>query len=45
MDAIRMDTGIYTLTGTERDSFVIGLNELLQSESPFTDEEYKKGSK
>ena len=45
MDAIRMDTGIYALTGTKRDSFVIGLNELLRSESPFTEEEYKKGSK
>ena len=44
VDAIRMDTGIYALTGTDRESFVIGLDELLQSESKFSEEDYKKGS-
>ena len=39
-----MDTGIYALTGTDRESFVIGLDELLQSESKFSEEDYKKGS-
>ena len=44
VDAIRMDTGIYALTGTDSESFVIGLDELLQSESKFSEEDYKKGS-
>lgn len=44
MDAIRMDTGIYALTGTDRQSFVIGLDQLMLSGSPFTDDEYRKGS-
>ncbi|MGI6657613.1 MAG: NuoI/complex I 23 kDa subunit family protein [Desulfobulbus sp.] len=42
-DAIRMDTGIYAVTVTSRDSFVIGLTELLATPGKFTEEEYKKG--
>ncbi len=43
MEAIRMDTGIFSVTGYERNSFVIGLNELLATKGAFTEEEYKKG--
>lgn len=43
MDAIRMDTGIFAVTGNERTSFVMGLDALLATPGAFTEEEYKKG--
>jgi len=43
MDAIRMDTGIYSVIGEERQPFVKGLDELLATKGAFTEEEYKKG--
>lgn len=43
LDAIRMDTGIYSVTDNNRESFVIGLEELLDTPGAFSEEEYKKG--
>jgi NADH-quinone oxidoreductase subunit I len=43
MEAIRMDTGIYSVIGEERQPFVKGLDELLATKGAFTEEEYKKG--
>ena len=43
MDAIRMDTGIFSVTGTERTSFLLKLDDLLATPGAFTEEEYKKG--
>ena len=43
MEAIRMDTGIFSVTGSEREPFVLGLEELLATKGAFTEEEYKKG--
>ena len=43
MDAIRMDTGIFSVTGNERNSFVMGLEQMLATKGAFTEEEYKKG--
>ncbi len=43
LDAIRMDTGIYSVTDNNRESFVLGLEELLQTPGAFSEEEYKKG--
>lgn len=43
LDAIRMDTGIYSVTGNNRKSFIIGLDELLQTPGAYPEEEYKKG--
>jgi NADH-quinone oxidoreductase subunit I len=43
MDAIRMDTGIFSVTGDKRTSFVMTLNDLLATPGAFTEEEYKKG--
>lgn len=43
MDAIRMDTGIFAVTGNNRESFVMDLNALLSTPGAFTEEEYKKG--
>lgn len=43
MDAIRMDTGIFSVTGSERKPFVLGLEDLLATKGAFTEEEYKKG--
>jgi NADH-quinone oxidoreductase subunit I len=43
MDAIRMDTGIFSVTGNERGSFVMKLNDLLATPGAFSEEEYKKG--
>jgi NADH-quinone oxidoreductase subunit I len=43
MDAIRMDTGIFSVTGSERKPFVLGLDDLLATKGAFTEEEYKKG--
>ena len=43
MDAIRMDTGIFSVTGDERKSFVLKITDLLETPGAFTEEEYKKG--
>jgi NADH-quinone oxidoreductase subunit I len=43
VDAIRMDTGIFSVTDNNRESFVLGLEELLTTPGAFSEEEYKKG--
>ena len=43
LDAIRMDTGIYATVDNNRESFVLGLPELLSTPGAFSDEEFKKG--
>ena len=43
MDAIRMDTGIYSTTGSERQGMLKTLDELLATPGAFTEEEYRKG--
>jgi NADH-quinone oxidoreductase subunit I len=43
MDAIRMDTGIFSVTGNDRSQFVMTLSDLLATKGAFTEEEYKKG--
>ena len=43
MDAIRMDTGIYSVTGSERQGMLKTLDELLATPGAFTEEEYRKG--
>lgn len=43
MDAIRMDTGIFSVTSDSRESMVLGLEELLTTPGAFSEEEYKKG--
>jgi NADH-quinone oxidoreductase subunit I len=43
LDAIRMDTGIFSVTAVNRESFVLELPELLATPGAFSEEEYKKG--
>ena len=43
MDAIRMDTGIYSVTSYSRESLVLGLEDLLETPGAFAEEECKKG--
>jgi NADH-quinone oxidoreductase subunit I len=43
LDAIRMDTGIFSVTDYNRESFVLDLKELLKTPGAFSEEEYKKG--
>ena len=43
LDAIRMDTGIFSVTADNRESFVLELPELLATPGAFSEEEYKKG--
>ncbi|SDP56863.1 NuoI/complex I 23 kDa subunit family protein [Desulforhopalus singaporensis] len=43
LDAIRMDTGIYSVTGKDRESFNMGIDDLLAKQGAFTEEDYKKG--
>jgi NADH-quinone oxidoreductase subunit I len=43
MDAIRMDTGIYSVTGSERKAFQLVKEDLLATKGAFTEEEYRKG--
>lgn len=43
MDAIRMDTGIFSVTSYSRESMMIGLEELLATPAGFSEDEYKKG--
>ncbi len=42
MDAIRMDTGIFSVVTTSRQSVVKGLDELLATPGAFTEEDYQK---
>ncbi|MFV0437130.1 MAG: NuoI/complex I 23 kDa subunit family protein [Desulfopila sp.] len=43
MDAIRMDTGIFAVTSSDRESMLIGLDELRKTPAGFSEEEYQKG--
>ena len=43
LDAIRMDTGIFSVTGNTRESFVMELPDLLATPGAYSEEEYKKG--
>jgi NADH-quinone oxidoreductase subunit I len=43
LDAIRMDTGIFSVTGSERTSFVLELPELLATKGAYAEEDYQKG--
>ena len=43
MDAIRMDTGIFSVTSYNRESVFVGIDELLVTKGAFDEEEYKKG--
>jgi NADH-quinone oxidoreductase subunit I len=42
MDAIRMDTGIYSVISSDRSSVVKGMDELLATPGAFSEEDYKK---
>jgi len=43
MDAIRMDTGIFSVTSYDRESMLVGLEDLLKTPAGFSEEEYQKG--
>jgi len=43
LDAIRMDSGIYSVTDNNRESFVLGLDQLLATPGAYSEEDYKKG--
>jgi NADH-quinone oxidoreductase subunit I len=43
LDAIRMDTGIFSVTDNNRQSFIIGLEDLLTTPGAYSEEDYKKG--
>ncbi|WP_136797005.1 MULTISPECIES: NuoI/complex I 23 kDa subunit family protein [Desulfosediminicola] len=43
LDAIRMDTGIFSVTSYTRESMMLRLNDLLETPAGFTEDEYKKG--
>ncbi len=43
LDAIRMDTGIFSITDNNRESFILELPELLATPGAFSEEDYKKG--
>ena len=43
MDAIRMDTGIFSVTSYDRESVFVGIDELLATKGAFDEEDYKKG--
>ncbi len=42
MDAIRMDTGIFSVVTADRDSVVIRMDELLATPGAFSEEDYRK---
>ncbi len=42
MDAIRMDTGIYSVTDYDRESMMLGIEELSATQGAFDEEDYKK---
>jgi len=43
MDAIRMDTGIYSVTSDNRESMVLGLEEMVRTPGAFDEDIYQKG--
>lgn len=43
LDAIRMDTGIFSVTDNTREPFVLGIEELVSTPGAYSEEEYKKG--
>ncbi len=43
MDAIRMDSGIFSVTSDSRESLVMKLEDLLETPGAFDEAEYKKG--
>jgi NADH-quinone oxidoreductase subunit I len=43
VDAIRMDTGIFSVTSDSREALMIGLDDLLTTPGGFSEEDYKKG--
>jgi NADH-quinone oxidoreductase subunit I len=43
VDAIRMDTGVFSVTGSDRESFILDLQSLLATPGGVDEEEYKKG--
>ena len=43
MDAIRMDSGIYSTTSSDRQSMLKTIDELLATPGGFSEDEYKKG--
>lgn len=43
MDAIRMDTGIFSVTSNSRESLLIGLEQLMETPGGFSEADYKKG--
>ena len=43
MEAIRMDSGIFSVTGTAREPMVLGIDDLLTTKGAFSDQDYKKG--
>lgn len=45
MDAIRMDTGIFSVVSDNRKSMLLGINDLLDTPAGLSEEEYKKGER
>lgn len=45
MDAIRMDTGIYSVVSESRQDMVIGLEQLLEADGAFSEDEYQRGAR
>jgi NADH-quinone oxidoreductase subunit I len=43
LDAIRMDTGIFSVTDYTKDSFILGLEDMLTTPGAYSEEDYKKG--
>ena len=43
LDAIRMDSGIFSMTSSNRQALVLGMPELLGTPGAFAEEEYRKG--
>ncbi len=43
LDAIRMDTGIYSVNGTRRDAFLLDLTALQAGQGAFPEDDYQKG--
>lgn len=43
MDAIRMDSGIFSVTSDNRESMMIGLEELMATPGAYDEQEYQKG--
>ena len=45
MDAIRMDSGIFSVTSNTREEMMIGLEDLLKTPGAFDEQEYQKGAR